>query len=972
MAATDQPSGLMDIASSLTQEEIPFKLRCAICNKLAMNAFRLPCCDQAICENCQTSLPETCPVCAHTPISSDLCKPNKALRTTLKAFLRTEEKKREKERQSSTPAATNDTTPVQGTPLQQETAAVSNTPEAKLEHDVPNATPTVETPSEEPPAGVIPSEAIPEQAEGNNEVPPEAQPQTEGKHAEAAPTNITGNPDAAEQNGPGEGEETDDAKPVQQSEQDMPEGSGSAQMFPNGMGFGMAPGMFPMGWNNNNGDFNPMNQFMGNGMFNPMGMAGMAMDPMVANQGMFGGYGMNMNGMNAGMNFDAGQGMYGGWDSSQNNMWNGGQDKFNPNAFANGMGPQFGASGFGGYNISQPNGVHPQMLQQQFPNQDFQTGYYGSGYGRGNFRGRGRGFYPGGRGRGGFAGSMQANYLPNASYSGFDNLNSPNMKQDLLSQSQESVSAETMTGDPNATEAKTTNDENAPSGDVDGAENPSSNEYPTEAVGGNAEAIAANGPTTEEATGPEESQLRGIPTIDSLDQALANAAQGMPNGPMMHGPTGPGFGRGGFMRTPFAGGRVGPFTGAPFMAGPNMAAPRGPGVEGAPAAPRAMREGFPNTSVLRHRSFQGPGRPPASSTRPSEASPSTTPAPQEDQPLRSTSRSKSRARSASRSKSRSRTRAQSQSQSRHYRPRSASVDNSAEDSERRRERQRRSRREEKYDEQSAVEDGHRTRSPSVDSRRSSHRRERERDRKSGRRTHRSHRHRSQSPGRNGDSRDADRLSLIAEGKAPGSRSRTPIVSEALESSNRSYRSGKDRSSRREEERDRDRDSRRRDRERDRERARPRDRHRDRDRDRDRERDRKRSRRDRTESPGDSDYSSRHYSRRTKRSREDDIRDRDRTTVKGMTSSSTKTTEPEKDPHTLEREARNRERMLKEQQRREAMHADRDPGKPSRRRDSRQERTLTGGRRLSYKYEDDESDAARAARVEKEREASRWA
>jgi hypothetical protein len=65
-------------------------------------------------------------------------------------------------------------------------------------------------------------------------------------------------------------------------------------------------------------------------------------------------------------------------------------------------------------------------------------------------------------------------------------------------------------------------------------------------------------------------------------------------------------------------------------------------------------------------------------------------------------------------------------------------------------------------------------------------------------------------------------------------------------------------------------------------------------------------------------------------------------------------------------------MLKEQQRREAMHADRDSGKSSRRRDSRQERTLTGGRRLSYKYEDDESDAARAARVEKEREASRWA
>lgn len=84
--------------------------------------------------------------------------------------------------------------------------------------------------------------------------------------------------------------------------------------------------------------------------------------------------------------------------------------------------------------------------------------------------------------------------------------------------------------------------------------------------------------------------------------------------------------------------------------------------------------------------------------------------------------------------------------------------------------------------------------------------------------------------------------------------------------------------------------------------------------------------------------------------------------------SSKPSEPEKDPHTLEREARNRERLLKEQQRREAMQADRDTtSKPSRRRDSRQER---GGRRLNYKY-DDESDDARAARVEREREASRW-
>jgi hypothetical protein len=165
-----------------------------------VNAFRLPCCDQAICEHCkrflflaflfillrsnkhfegQTSLPETCPVCAHTPISSDLCKPNKALRTTLKAFLRTEEKKREKERQSATPATINDATPVQGTPVPRETPTVSDTPEAKPEQGVVKATPTVDAPPEEPPAEAVPSEAITTQVNGIHDNSPETQTQTE-------------------------------------------------------------------------------------------------------------------------------------------------------------------------------------------------------------------------------------------------------------------------------------------------------------------------------------------------------------------------------------------------------------------------------------------------------------------------------------------------------------------------------------------------------------------------------------------------------------------------------------------------------------------------------------------------------------------------------------------------------------------------------------------------------------------------
>ena len=63
-------------------------------------------------------------------------------------------------------------------------------------------------------------------------------------------------------------------------------------------------------------------------------------------------------------------------------------------------------------------------------------------------------------------------------------------------------------------------------------------------------------------------------------------------------------------------------------------------------------------------------------------------------------------------------------------------------------------------------------------------------------------------------------------------------------------------------------------------------------------------------------------------------------------------EPEKDPHTLEREARNRERMLKEQQRREkAMHTGVEAGPVSATR--RGANGVVGqSRRMNYRYEDD--------------------
>lgn len=56
----------------------------------------------------QSNLPSSCPICEHSPLSADDCLPNKSLRTTIKVFLRTAEKKMEtlraKEAKESAPA----------------------------------------------------------------------------------------------------------------------------------------------------------------------------------------------------------------------------------------------------------------------------------------------------------------------------------------------------------------------------------------------------------------------------------------------------------------------------------------------------------------------------------------------------------------------------------------------------------------------------------------------------------------------------------------------------------------------------------------------------------------------------------------------------------------------------------------------------------------------------------------------------
>lgn len=265
----------------------------------------------------------------------------------------------------------------------------------------------------------------------------------------------------------------------------------------------------------------------------------MTMDPMAANPGMFGDYGMNMTGMgiNMGMNYN-GQSMYGslGWDGSQQNMWHGGQDNFNPNAFANGTGPPYGGA-FGGSNMSYPS------------NSGFQSGYYGPGYGRGGFRGRGRGGFQG-PGRGGFGGPSA-----NPAYA---NHHAPGEGPNGIAADGENI---TQTGEHDGTRQASD---------------------ATPADGAAKTALTAGVDDTQ--------QLQGIPTIDNLGQPMQM------NSNDHQGPMGPGFGRGGFMR---GHGARGGYWNGPYQ--PHIEQSKGPGVEGAPAAPRAMRQGLPNTSVLRQR-----------------------------------------------------------------------------------------------------------------------------------------------------------------------------------------------------------------------------------------------------------------------------------------------------------------------------------------------------------------------------------
>lgn len=129
-----------------------------MCNKLAVDAVKLLCCGTSICEPCEYlqsrafsaemvtdaapgshEIPETCAVCTHSPTSPEECLPDKKLRNTVRAFVRTEEKKRSKP-----------TEPVAATPVPEPTPtpapAPSETPVPTTEAtNQPNTASAVDT-----------------------------------------------------------------------------------------------------------------------------------------------------------------------------------------------------------------------------------------------------------------------------------------------------------------------------------------------------------------------------------------------------------------------------------------------------------------------------------------------------------------------------------------------------------------------------------------------------------------------------------------------------------------------------------------------------------------------------------------------------------------------------------------------------------------------------------------------------------
>ena len=381
-------------------------------------------------------------------------------------------------------------------------------------------------------------------------------------------------------------------------------------------------------------------------MYSGFGGQGMGMNSMNvgmgfdAGQGAFGGF----------------NGQPGQWNAGQNNV---NQNAYGNHANMGSIGGDYGSSsGYGGYNMPSHQGNYNQMHQNQYSNNDFHQGHHGQGF-QYRGRGRGRGYYSAGRGRGGYnqynqykhAQGNQTNneafhqQVPEVTRRGSPEYGPQEDRPPRKADDEESQDAKAEDGTDNLTAEEQFSKEFDPGDAGDSDEVPK----PSTAGKGSKDKVPAQEPDlglpeakspSQQETLPKSEEESGKPApiqtfiSDEIPKPQTSSSvtgsappSSMPPPPSPIVPTGPaayqadlstdtspggrGSGRNSGRETGSRGDSQG--RGSGYLPNKNTnhiqltaqavkppvppVAPRGLGVQGAPTAPKALREGQPNTGI---------------------------------------------------------------------------------------------------------------------------------------------------------------------------------------------------------------------------------------------------------------------------------------------------------------------------------------------------------------------------------------
>ncbi|KAF2465788.1 uncharacterized protein BDR25DRAFT_345954 [Lindgomyces ingoldianus] len=591
---------LRQYALTFSIELLPKNFSCERCKNICFDPWKLLCCNKSICSSCQSELTNACPLCQHEPLEADGCVVNKGLRQTMRAWF-TNRKKKDAKIAASEPVSTPQASEAADKPVE----SIEEAPKAQAAAGI-QPTLAGDNDGQEAQRG---ASSAPRPSIETSTAPHGDHAQRQGSSMSQTVVQSTEPTSSVEDPSVALGSMEGTADGIAGNTAMFGMNGGQASIM-GGFGFNQTQGNFnPMGWNGMN-SMNGMSNMMGTGnwnasnpmdMYNSMNMNNTSMPGMPnLTSGMYGGYGGNMGmpGMNdmSTMNMMGFGGGYGnGWQGQMNSAGYGNFDGFNS---------------MGGYN--QSGAQYPQMMSQ-YPNNNYQNqnrshaqgGAFPNqkNYGRGNqgsfgnqTSGPGRGFQQNSHSRPGSRAGPADN---NASELSDRNAETPSEVKGEEADAKadaETAAGKVDEGGSHESAPSTTLADVAPS--TDGAEqitdlNSADNDVPNS----DAQAMGLNPIQTVETV--EEA----IP--ETYDQEITNAMQpnqSYPAGMMndyanqaltMDGQYGSSIGynqtsyvsRGGY-NTAYGAATV--LTGEPTE-------PRGLGVEGAPTGPRAMREGLPNT-----------------------------------------------------------------------------------------------------------------------------------------------------------------------------------------------------------------------------------------------------------------------------------------------------------------------------------------------------------------------------------------